>query len=176
MIGGTSVFFLLRGCGVDPTAGCTRYPAQIYALLPAPSLAITALLVHQAVVATIRGRLLLAIESALAIDLKQTYLLGGGPVPIYSTYHFQQQMNHEARGTMLWTILMCLPLVLLVGMVYYCGLELYGVGRWTFYGGYAFLMAMIAWSGLPVLRGFHSLDSFLHDYMHRRKAEEAFRL
>jgi hypothetical protein len=176
VVGGTSIFFLLRGCGVEATATCTRYPDQIYALLPAPSLAVTALLVQQAVVATIRGRLLLAIEAALSVDLKQTYRLGPGSVPIYSTYHFQQQMNHEVRGGALWAIMFSLPLLLLVGLVYYSGLELHGLPRLAFYGCYVFLIGVIAWSGLPVLRGYRQLDSFLNDYMQHRRAEGIFQI
>jgi hypothetical protein len=174
IVGGTSIFFLLRGCGVEATTTCTRYPDQIYALLPGPSLAVTALLVQQAVVATIRGRLLLAIEAALSMDLGQTYQLGPGEVPIYSTYHFQQQMNHEARGAALWAIMFSLPLLLLVGLIYYSGLELHEVARWVFYGGYVFLVGVIAWSGLPVLRGYRGLDSVLDEYMQRRRSEASF--
>ncbi len=176
IVGGTSIFFLLRGCGVETTATCARYPQQIYALLPTPTLAVTALLVQQAVVATIRGRLLLAIEAALSVDLAQTYQLGPGRVPIYSTFHFQQQMNHEARGAALWTIMLSLPLLLLVGLIYYSGLELHGVARWVFYGGYVSLMGIIIWSGLPVLRGYRRLDSILNDYMQQRRSNGIFRI
>ena len=176
LVGGTSVFFLLKGCGVEAAASCTRYPDQIYALLPAPSVVITALLVQQAVVATIRGRLLLAIEAALSVDMRQTYPLGPGEVPIYSTYHLQQPMHHEARGAVLWTIMFSLPLVLLVGLIYYSGLELHGLAQWVFYTGYVLLVAIIAWTGLPVLRGYRVLDSILNDYMHRRRSEGAFRI
>jgi len=176
LVGGTSVFFLLQGCGVEATSSCTRYPDQIYALLPAPSVVVTALLVQQAVVATIRGRLLLAIEAALSIDLRETFPLGSGDVPIYSTYHLQQQMHHEARGAALWTIMFLLPLVLLVGLIYYSGLQLAGPAQWVFYGGYAFLVLLIAWTGLPVLRGYRALDSLLSDYVQQRRAEGLFRI
>lgn len=176
IVGGTSIFFLLRGCGVETTESCTRYPGQIYALLPAASLAVTALLVQQAVVATIRGRLMLAMEAALSVDLGQSYPLGSGEAPIYSTYHFQQQMNHEARGAALWTIMFSLPALLLVGLIYYSGLKLYGVDRWIFYGCYVFLLGVIAWSGLPVLRGYHSLDTRLNRYMQERRAKGIFKI
>jgi hypothetical protein len=176
LVGGTSVFFLLRGCGVDAAPSCTPYPDQIYALLPAPSVVITALLVQQAVAATIRGRLLLAIEAALSIDLRQTYPLGPGQVPIYSTYHLQQQMHHEARGAVLWAIMFALPLILLVGLIYYSGLELHGLTQWIFYGGYTCLVTVIAWTGLPVLRGYRSLDSILSNYMQQRRSEGVFQI
>jgi hypothetical protein len=176
IVGGTSIFFLLRGCGVEATATCTRYPDQIYALLPAPSLAVTALLVQQAVVATIRGRLLLAIEAALSADLGETYELGPGSVPVYSAYHFQQQMNHEARGAALWTIMFSLPLILLVGLIFYSGLELHGIARWGFYAGYVALVGVVAWGGLPVFGGYRGLDTILHDYMQRRRSEGSFRI
>lgn len=176
LIGGTSVFFLLRGCGVEATAGCTSYPGQVYALLPAPSLVVTALLVQQAVVAVIRGRLLLAIEAALSSELREEFPLGPGTVPIHSTYHAQQQLHHEARGAMLWTIMFSLPFILLVGMVYYCGLRLDSVDRWVFYGGYTALVMIIAWGGLPVLRGYRALDSSIYGYLHRRRKEGRFHL
>lgn len=176
LVGGTSIFFLLRGCGVETTDTCTPYPDQIYALLPVPSLAVTALLVQQAVVATMRGRLLLAIEAALSRELGQAYTLGPAEVPIYSTYHFQQQMNHEARGTVLWTIMFLLPLFLLLGLIYYSGLELRGPARWSFYVGYLFLLGIIVWSSLPVLRGYRHLDASLAAYMQRRRSEGIFRI
>lgn len=176
VVGGTSIFFLLRGCGVEATDTCTPYPDEIYALLPMPSLAVTALLVQQAVVATIRGRLLLAIEASLSRDLGQSYELGSSEAPIYSTYHVQQQMNHEARGAALWTIMFCLPLFLLVGLVYFSGLELQGTFRLIFYVGYVSLIGVIAWSSLPVLRGYRSLDSRLADYVQRRRSEGIFRI
>jgi hypothetical protein len=69
-----------------------------------------------------------------------------------------------------------LPLILLVGLVYYSGLELHGTGRWVFYGGYVTLVGVIAWSALPVLRGYRGLDSLLADYMRRRRSEGIFRL
>lgn len=176
LVGGTSVFFLLRGCGVSTTEGCTAYPGQIYALLPAPSLAITALLVQQAVGATIRGRLLLAIEAALSSSLRQEYQLGSGTVPIHSTYHAQQRMHHERQGALLWTIMFTLPLVVLVGLIYYCGQKLYGLDRLIFYGGYAFLVLIIAWGGLPVLRGYRRLDAILYSYIQERRNDGRFRL
>lgn len=97
-------------------------------------------------------------------------------MPIYSTYHFQQLMNHEMRGGALWAIMFTLPLLLLVGLVYYSGLELDGLSRWIFYAGYVFLIGVIAWGGLPVLRGYRQLDSFLNDYMQRRRAEGVFQI
>jgi hypothetical protein len=176
LVGGTSVFFLLRGCGVDATAGCTQYPGQVYALLPAPSLAVTALLVQQAVVATIRSRALLAIETSLSAELKEEYRLGSGSVPIHSTYHLQQQLHHESRGAMLWGMMFALPLIVLVGLIYYCGLKLYGLDRWAFYALYIFLVLTIAWAGLPVLRGYRTLDSRLHRYMEKRRTDGRFGL
>jgi hypothetical protein len=98
VIGGTSVLFLLRGCGFEATASCTPYPSEIYMLLPAPSLVVTALLVQQAVGATIRGRILMAIEAALSQELKQTYHFGSEAVPIHSTYHLQQRVHHDFSG------------------------------------------------------------------------------
>ena len=176
LVGGTSVFFLLRGCGVSATAGCTSYPGQVYALLPAPSLAVTALLVQQAVSATIRGRLLLAVEVALSSELGEEYALGPGTVPIHSTYHAQQPMHHDARGAIFWTIIFTLPLVVLVGLIYYCGMKLYGADRWVFYCGYAFLVLIIAWGGLPVLRGYRALDTNLYRYMRQRREDGRFKI
>jgi hypothetical protein len=176
LVGGTSVFFLLRGCGVSATAGCTSYPGQVYALLPAPSLAVTALLVQQAVSATIRGRLLLAVEAALSSELGEEYALGPGTVPIHSTYHAQQPMHHDARGAIFWTIVFTLPLVVLVGLIYYCGLKLYGADRWVFYCGYTFLVLIIAWGGLPVLRGYRALDTGLYRYMQQRREDGRFKI
>ncbi len=119
---------------------------------------------------------MLAMEAALSVDLGQSYPLGSGEAPIYSTYHFQQQMNHEARGAALWTIMFSLPALLLVGLIYYSGLKLYGVDRWIFYGCYVFLLGVIAWSGLPVLRGYHSLDTRLNRYMQERRAKGIFKI
>lgn len=133
IVGGTSAFFLLRGCGVEATAACTSYPSQIYALIPAPTLAISALLVQQSVVATIRGRLMLAIEAELMADVSEEYRLGDGMASALATYHFQQPMNHEARGASLWMIMFILPLILLVGLIYYSGLLIQGPWQWAFY-------------------------------------------
>lgn len=176
VIGGTSVFFLLRGCGVEEAAGCTRYPSEIYALLPAPSLVVTALLVQQAVAATIRGRILMAIEVALSRELRQSYRLGSRAVPIHSTYHLQQRVHHDFAGAALWTIVFSLPLLVLFGIIYYSGLELQGFGRAAFYLIYVSLVGLIAWAALPVLGGYRRIDSVLGDYLHRRRAEGKFRL
>ncbi|MGN6814613.1 MAG: hypothetical protein ACTHK3_00790 [Solirubrobacterales bacterium] len=94
-------------------------------LLPAPSLVVTALLVQQAIGATIRGRILMAIEVALSEELKQSYRLGAGKVPVHSTYHLQQRVYHDFSGAALWTIIFSLPLLLLVGLIYYSGIELH---------------------------------------------------
>ncbi len=176
VIGGTSVFFLLRGCGVGATAGCTRYPSEIYALLPVPSLVVTALLVQQAIGATIRGRILMAIEVALSEELKQNYRLGSREVPIHSTYHLQQRVHHDFAGAALWTIVFLLPLLVLFGIIYYSGLELHGLGRAVFYLVYLSLVALIAWTALPVLGGYRRIDATLGDYLHRRRAEGKFRI
>jgi len=176
VIGGTSVFFLLRGCGFEATASCTPYPSEIYALLPAPSLAVTALLVQQAVGATIRGRILMAIEVALSEELKQSYRLGSQKVPIHSTYHLQQRVHHDFAGAALWTIMFSLPLLLLIGIIYYSGLELHGLDRPVFYLVYASLVTLIAWTALPVLGGYRRIDGTLGDYLQRRRAEGKFRI
>lgn len=176
VIGGTSVFFLLRGCGFEDTATCTPYPSSIYMLLPAPSLVVTALLVQQAIGATIRGRLLMAIEAALAAELRQDYRLGSHEVPIHSTYHLQQRVHHDFSGAALWTIIFSLPLLLLAGIVYYSGLELYGAQRPLFYAVYAGLIALIAWTALPVLGSYRRIDGHLGAYLERRRAEGKFRI
>jgi len=174
VIGGTSVFFLLRGCGIEATATCTRYPSEIYALLPAPSLVVTALLVQQAIGATIRGRILMAIEVALSKELGQNYRLGSQEVPVHSTYHLQQRVHHDLAGAVLWTIVFSLPLLLLFGIIYYSGLELHGLDRVIFYSVYVSLVGLVAWTALPVLGGYRRIDSILGDYLHRRRAEGKF--
>jgi hypothetical protein len=176
VIGGTSVFFLLRGCGFGATAACTPYPSEIYALLPAPSLVVTALLVQQAVAATIRGRILMAVEVALSQELRQNYRLGSREVPIHSTYHLQQRVHYDFAGAALWTVVFSLPLLLLLGIIYYCGLELHGLDRVAFYLAYGSLVGLIAWAALPVLGGYKRIDSILGDYLHRRRAEGKFRI
>jgi hypothetical protein len=176
VIGGTSVFFLLRGCGFEATATCTPYPLSIYMLLPAPSLAVTALLVQQAVGATIRGRLLMAIEVALSAELQQSYCLGSQEIPIHSTYHLQQRVHHDFSGAALWTIIFSLPLLLLIGIIYYCGLELHGLQRSLFYLAYVALVSLIAWTAQPVLGGYRRIDSTLGNYLQRRRAEGKFRV
>jgi hypothetical protein len=174
VIGGTSVFFLLRGCGIEMTASCTPYPEEIYMLLPAPSLAVTALLVQQAVGATIRGRILMAIEVALSEELKQTYRLGSREIPVHSTYHLQQRVHHDFSGAALWTIMFSLPLLLLIGIIYYSGLELYGLERTIFYLVYAALVTLIAWTALPVLGSYRLIDATLGEYLQRRRDEGKF--
>jgi hypothetical protein len=176
VIGGTSVFFLLRGCGFEDTATCTLYPHSIYMLLPAPSLVVTALLVQQAIGATIRGRLLMAIEVALAEELKQDYRLDSTEIPIHSTYHLQQRVHHDFSGAALWTIIFSLPLMLLIGIVYYSGLELSGSQRPFFYLVYAALVTLIAWTALPVLGSYRRIDGRLGEYLERRRAEGKFRI
>lgn len=176
VIGGTSAFFLLQGCGFEETASCTSYPSEVYMLLPAPSLVVTALLVQQAIGATIRARLLLAVEAALSEELKQDYRLGSHQVPVHSTYHLQQRVHHDFSGAALWTIMFSLPLLLLVGIIYYSGLELHGLQRPLFYLVYASLVLLIAWTALPVLGSYKRIDSTLGDYLQRRRAEGKFRL
>ncbi len=175
VIGGTSVFFLLRGSGLDGGSGVS-YPTGIYMLLPAPSLCVTALLVQQAIGATIRGRILLAVEVALSEELKQGYRLGTEEIPIHSTYHLQQRVHHDFAGAVLWTIMFSLPLLLLIGIVYYSGLELHGMQQPVFYLVYASLIGVIAWAALPVLGGYRRIDSNLGEYLQRRRAEDRFRL
>ena len=176
VIGGTSVFFLLRGCGFEATASCTRYPSEIYMLLPAPSLVVTALLVQQAVGATIRGRILMAIEVALSQELKQSYHLGSQAVPVHSTYHLQQRVHHDFSGAALWTLIFSLPLLLLFGIIYYSGLELHGLQRPLFYVVYISLIGLIAWTALPVLGSYKRIDFTLGNYLQRRRAEGKFRI
>jgi hypothetical protein len=176
VIGGTSVFFLLRGCGFENTATCTPYPHSIYMLLPAPSLVVTALMVQQAIGATIRGRLLMAVEAALAEELKQDYRLGPTEVPIHATYHLQQRVHHDFSGAALWTIVFSLPLMLLVGIIYYSGLELGGSQRPLFYLVYAALVTLIAWTALPVLGSYKRIDGRLGKYLEQRRAEGKFRI
>jgi hypothetical protein len=176
VIGGTSIFFLLRGCGFEATTSCTRYPSGIYALLPAPSLVVTALLVQQAVAATIRGRVLLAIEAALSEELRQDYLLGSREIPIHSTYHLQQRVHHDLAGAALWTLVFSLPLLALFGLIYYSGFELYGFDRAIFYVVYISLVGLIAWAARPVLGGYKRIDTILGDYLYQRRAEGKFRL
>lgn len=176
VIGGTSVFFLLRGCGFENTATCTPYPHSIYMLLPAPSLVVTALLVQQAIGATIRGRLLMAIEVALSEELKQNYRLDSTEIPIHSTYHLQQRVHHDFSGAALWTIIFSLPLALLIGIIYYSGLELIVSQRPLFYLVYAALVTLIAWTALPVLGSYKRIDGRLGKYLEQRRAEGKFRI
>jgi hypothetical protein len=176
VIGGTSVFFLLRGGGFDGTVSSMTYPPEIYMLLPVPTLVVTALLVQQAIGATIRGRLLMAVEVALSQELKQTYRLGSQEVPVHSTYHLQQRVHHDFSGAGLWTIMFSLPLLLLLGLIYYSGLELHGFQRPLFYLVYASLVLFIAWAALPVLGGYKRIDSTLGDYLQRRRDEGKFRI
>jgi hypothetical protein len=176
VIGGTSVLFLLRGCGFEATASCTPYPSEIYMLLPAPSLVVTALLVQQAVGATIRGRILMAIEAALSQELKQTYHFGSEAVPIHSTYHLQQRVHHDFSGAALWTLIFSLPLLLLFAIIYYSGLELHGLQRPVFYVVYTSLVALVAWTALPVLGSYRRIDVTLGNYLQRRRAEGKFRI
>jgi hypothetical protein len=175
VVGGTSVFFLQRGCGFGATS-CEPYSSSIYILLPAPSLVVTALLVQQAVGATIRGRLLMAMEVALAAELQQDYLLDSTEVPIHSTYHLQQRVHHDFSGAALWTIMFSVPLLLLVGIIYYSGCELDGLEQLLFYLGYASLITLIAWTALPVLGGYKRIDGRLGKYLERRRAEGRFRI
>lgn len=176
VIGGTSVFFLLRGCGFESTESCTSYPSVIYMLLPVPTLVVTALLVQQAIGATIRGRILMAIEVALSEELEQNYHLGSGTVPVHSTYHLQQRVHHDFSGAALWTLIFSLPLLLMVGLIYYSGLELHGLQRPVFYLVYASLITFIAWTALPVLGSYRRIDSTLANYLQRRRAEGKFRI
>jgi hypothetical protein len=176
VIGGTSVFFLLRGCGFEDTATCTPYPHSIYMLLPAPSLVVTALLVQQAIGATIRGRLLMAIEVALAEELQQDYRLDSTEIPIHSSYHLQQRVHHDFSGATLWTIIFSLPLALLLGIIYYSGLELEVGQRPLFYLAYAALVTLIAWTALPVLGSYKRIDARLGNYLQRRRAQGKFRI
>jgi len=69
-----------------------------------------------------------------------------------------------------------LPLVVLIGMIYYSGMNLHGLDRWIVYGGYSLLVLTIAWTGLPVLRGYRTLDHHLYRYMETRRADGRFRL
>jgi hypothetical protein len=176
VIGGTSLFFLLQGCGVSQAQGCTEYPWQAYTVLPAPSLAISALLVQQATAATFRGRLMLALEEALVAEARQGYTLAGHDVPAYTSYHFQHEIVHGARGTVMWTTIFLLPSVLMIALIVYAGAKLDEPGRWFFYGTYAALVASMVWAGWPTLRGFSSVDEWLVQYYLRQRARGRFRV
>jgi hypothetical protein len=165
VIGGTSVFFLLRGCGVGTTASCSRYPAPIYAALPAPTLAISALLVQQSLVATFRGRLMLAIEAELRRETDETYRLGAGSAPVYATYRFLQPLIHEPRGALLWAIMFGLPFILLGGLIYYSGRQLTGIDQIGFYSFYVGILMVFIWASWPLIQGYRSLDDWLSNYL-----------
>jgi hypothetical protein len=164
VVGGASVFFLVKSCAVSSAPQCNRYPSQVYLLLPAPTLAGCALLVQLAVAATIRGRIMLAVERAIVATRRETYLLGGRELPLFSTYHMQQPVIHDSRGAALWTLMFALPFIAILGMIYYCGTEFHDAARWLYYGTYTLLVAVMAWGGAIVFRGYSHMDEWLAQY------------
>jgi hypothetical protein len=176
LVGGTSAFFLLRGCGLGEVSGCTPYPWQAYAILPAPTLAICALLVQQATAATIRGRIMLALEATLATEFRQEFVLGRGRALALSSYHLQQPVIHGARGASLWTLMFVLPFSLVLALIHYSGQQISGEGQWVFYGVYGALVIVIAWAGSPVLRGYGALDGWLSEYLESARRQQRVRI
>jgi hypothetical protein len=76
----------------------------------------------------------------------------------------------------LWTIIFSLPLALLIGIIYYSGLELDVAQRPLFYAVYAALVTLIAWTALPVLGSYKRIDGRLGKYLEQRRAEGKFRI
>jgi hypothetical protein len=176
LVAGTSAFFLLRSCAAGHASGCHSYPIQIYVVLPGPTLAGCALLVQQATVATIRGRIMLALEEALVAEQRQTFPLGDGEVPAFSSYHLQQPLIHGPRGSVLWTLMFALPFAAILGMIYYCGTEFHDVWKWVYYGAYLLLVGILAWGGSPTFRGYPRMDFWMVRYLDRQRAKGKFRL
>jgi hypothetical protein len=171
IVGGTSAFFLLRSCAASRVSGCHSYGFQVYLILPGPTLAGCALLVQQATDATIRGRIMLALEEAIVAEERQTFKLGGGKVPAFTTYHLQQPLIHGPRGAALWTLMFTLPFVAILGMIYYCGTEFHDVAKWIYYGAYLALVGILAWGGSPTFRGYSQMDSWLVRYLETERSK-----
>ena len=169
LVAGASVFFLIRGCGLGLITNCTPYPWQAYAFLPAPTVAVCAIIVQQATAATIRGRLMLGLENALVSEAREEFPLGSGTVPAFASYHLQQTVIHGPRGAAIWTMVFGLPLFIVLCLVYYSGQQLDGTGQWMFYGIYGALLAVEVWAGSPTLRGYRELDSWLVRYLARER-------
>jgi|HubBroStandDraft_3_1064219.scaffolds.fasta_scaffold123030_2 hypothetical protein len=176
LVAGTSVFFLLRSCAVGHTDGCHSYPNVVYLLLPSPTLAGCALLVQQATAATIRGRIMLALEEALVAEQRQTFALGGGEVPAFSSYHMQQPLIHGPRGSALWTLMFVVPFAGITAMIYYCGTEFHQLWKLAFYGAYMVLLGVLAWGGSPALRGFSHTGAWTVQHLERQRAKGKFHL
>lgn len=174
LVAGTSAFFVLRSCAVQQTAGCHNYPLQVFALLPGPTLAGCALLVQQATAATIRGRLMLALERALVAETHQNYRLGDQEVPALTSYHFQQPVIHGSRGIVLWSLMFTLPLIAIAGVIYYCGTQFHhgwAVPYYVFYGG---VFALLIWGGSPTFRTFPRMDRWLANNLKKQRQRNGF--
>jgi len=91
---GGTFFFLLK----SPLHSGEQW---IYALTPYPSLTIIAIAIRQAITATVRGRLLMAYEKALASRSEVLRLESGQQVPVGSTYHSTAPWLQGARGGIL---------------------------------------------------------------------------
>lgn len=173
IVAGTSAFFLLRSCAVGHASGCHSYPPAVYAILPGPTIAAAALLVQQATTATIRGRIMLALERAIMAEHDEVYPLGSGYMPAFSSYRLQQPIVHGFRGVALWTLMFSLPFAAVVTSICYCGSTLPDGWQMLFYIVYGCLIVMLAWAGWPVLRGFHKVDAWLiaqhHDGQRSRR-------
>lgn len=176
LVMGTSVFFLLRSCAVGHTDGCHSYPAVVYILLPSPTLAGCALLVQQATTATIRGRIMLALEEALVAEQRQTFALGGGEAPAFSSRHMQHPLVHGPRGSVLWTLMLAVPFAGTAAMIYYCGTEFHQLWKWAFYGAYIVLLGVLTWGGSPTLRGFSNTGVWTVKHLERQRARGKFHL
>jgi hypothetical protein len=66
--------------------------------------------------------------------------------------------------------------LLLLAIIYYSGLELHGLQRPVFYVVYTSLVALVAWTALPVLGSYRRIDVTLGNYLQRRRAEGKFRI
>lgn len=180
LVGGTSAFFLLRGCAVgrmdDKACLASDYAWQVYALLPAPTMAVCALLVQQATVATIRGRLMRAVEEALVTERRTTYKLGDGEVPAMASYHLQHDITHGPRGAALWTLMFTLPFIVVLGLIFYCGMAFAGPAQVIFYSIYCGVVALMGWAGYPALVGYGNIDRWLIQYVSKQRRSRHFRI
>lgn len=172
LVGGTSAFFLLQSCAVTHDRGCHAYPLSVYALLPGPTLAGCALIVQQAMIATIRGRLMLAVEKAIVAERCEVYRLAHGYAPAMTAYHIQQPLISGRRGVALWALMFGLPFIPILGMLYYCGTEFHAMAQGAYYGIYTAIVGLILWSGSPTFRGYEKLDSWLVQYLDNSRTSD----
>jgi hypothetical protein len=162
---GTTVFYLLQ----HGTTTAIEKEAAIGFLAPIPSFGITAIIVRQAVTATIRSRLLLAYERAVAVEaagnrVEVLPLESDARIPIGSSFHAQQRWLQGGNGWWLAWIER-LGLVLVVGICYLCVAGIHGLGLQIFAacidGAFALILVLTARDGLPRKDGFHHLEGII---------------